>query len=114
MKILLIGAAGYIGTYLAEALSTKYQLDTCDYLDVSLPSSKHYLMDYRNLSAKDINEYNWVLWFAGHSSVPKSINDPIGALYNNNIGLIEFFQKTLSKKTKILFSSRKGRHPDFI
>jgi nucleoside-diphosphate-sugar epimerase len=105
MKILIIGAAGYIGNYLTQALTSIYQLDACDYLDVELESCRHYKMDYRNLSAKDINQYSWVLWFAGHSSVPKSLNDPIGALYNNNIGLIEFFQKTLPKKTKIIYAS---------
>ena len=105
MKVLLIGAAGYIGSYLTQALSNVYQIDVCDYLDIELDRSRHYKMDYRNLSAKDINEYSWVLWFAGHSSVPKSLNDPIGALYNNNIGLIEFFQKTLPKKTKIIYAS---------
>jgi UDP-glucose 4-epimerase len=105
MKVLLIGAAGYIGNYLSQELSNLYELDVCDYLGVELDRAKHYKMDYRNLSAKDVNEYSWILWFAGHSSVPQSINDPIGALYNNNIGLIEFFQKTLPKKTKVIYAS---------
>lgn len=104
-NILIIGGSGYVGRYLKEKLTKEYRVDICDRSVADKKINIDYNIDYRNLAAKDIIKYDWILWFAGHSSVPVSINDPMGALYNNSIGLLELFQKVIPEKTKVIYAS---------
>ena len=105
-KILLVGGCGYIGSYLYSML-LKEGSDVCvcdmqlrgNPLNISLIDN-----DYSNLSKSDLQAFDIILWFAGHSSVAQSIKDPEGALQNNCLQLYEFV-KRLSSGTKFIYAS---------
>lgn len=108
MKILLIGGRGYVGSFLYDFLSSKeYQIDICDDGRRSNNSNAFvkYPFNYDNLTSKIINDYDYILWFAGHSSVGVSNSDPIGAIENNAIALIDLLKKIPSKKIKFIYAS---------
>jgi len=60
--------------------------------------------DYSELNYIELKNYDVVLWFAGHSSVSMSINDPEGAIKNNCLNLFSFVQK-LPVTTKFIYAS---------
>jgi nucleoside-diphosphate-sugar epimerase len=106
LKVLLIGGCGYIGSYLYQRLLEQgVDVSVCDLELRGNPLNVPVLeSDYRNLSPNQLILYDAVLWFAGHSSVAKSINDPEGALDNNCLSLFKFVQ-LLNKKTKFVYAS---------
>jgi|GEM_PF-2392462 len=100
--ILLIGACGYIGSYLTEALHRDgYAVDQCDRL---AQPGVLYPGDYALLSRDTLAPYTHVLWFAGHSSVSQAVKEPVDALRNNCIELFELAQK-LSPRTHLIYAS---------
>jgi UDP-glucose 4-epimerase len=108
MKILLIGGLGYVGSFLYDFLSSReYQVDICDDGRRSNNSNAFvkYPFNYGSLTSKNVNEYDCILWFAGHSSVGVSNSDPIGAIENNAIALIDLLKKIPSKKIKFIYAS---------
>lgn len=109
MNILLVGGLGYIGTYLNEYLvNLGLVVDICDH-SKSLNSRSNinikYPYNYSGLTAKDLAQYDCILWFAGHSSVSESNSDPIGALNNNMINLIDFLKKIPNENTLFIYAS---------
>jgi UDP-glucose 4-epimerase len=108
MKVLLIGGLGYVGSFLYDFLISKeYQVDICDDGRRSNNSNAFvkYPFSYNNLTSKIINDYDSILWFAGHSSVEVSNSDPIGAIENNTISLVELLKKIPSEKIKFIYAS---------
>jgi nucleoside-diphosphate-sugar epimerase len=108
LKILLVGGLGYIGSYLYECLSAAgYEINICDDIKRGNPAGLpcKYPFDYDNLSSRELSSYNVILWFAGHSSVQVSTQDPKGAIGNNMVNLLEFLKKLPSDKIKFIYAS---------
>lgn len=109
MNILLVGGLGYIGTYLNEyLLNLGFVVDICDHsknLNSGSNINVKYPYNYSGLTAKDLSQYDCILWFAGHSSVSESNTDPIGALNNNMINLIDFLKKIPNENTLFIYAS---------
>jgi UDP-glucose 4-epimerase len=109
MNILLVGGLGYIGTFLNDyLLNLGFTVDICDYGKILNPRSNSnikYPYNYSGLTAKDLSQYDCILWFAGHSSVSESNSDPIGALNNNMINLIDFLKKIPKENTLFIYAS---------
>ena len=108
MNILLIGGAGYIGSFLYDYLiKLSYQVDICDDLRrgnlANLPIKYPY--DYHGLLSREIINYDIILWFAGHSSVQSSNQDKLGAIDNNMRNLTSFLQKIPNERTKFIYAS---------
>ncbi len=105
-NILLIGGAGYIGTYLNKRLiADGYTPAICD---IGVRGTAHVKVDYAEsyevLSQSTLAKFDVILWFAGHSNVPQSLADPDGAMYNNCIRLIEF-AKRIPENTRFVYAS---------
>ena len=117
MKILLIGGLGYVGSFLYDFLSSKeYQVDICDDGRRSNNSNAFvkYPINYNNLTSKIINDYDCILWFAGHSSVGVSNSDKIGAIENNTIALIDLLKKIPSEKIKFIYASSASLYTGYV
>jgi nucleoside-diphosphate-sugar epimerase len=87
MKILIIGAEGYIGSILQKYLSNENYSVDC-YGNKSL--------DFNLLSKEFIQNYTHIILLAGHSSV-QACNGPLKASWNNNVRNFH----TLIEKTHI-------------
>ncbi len=107
MKILLIGASGYIGTRLSLELSTKHDLDGCDLNEpYNISLYKKFLKKNYNLLSKDeLKDYELILWFAGHSSVVKANNDAWGSLHNNVFDLSKLCNDLSNLNIPIIYAS---------
>jgi UDP-glucose 4-epimerase len=108
LNILLVGGQGYIGSYLNKFLvNLSFNVDICDHIKsrdnqnviIKFPFS------YTGLTAKDLASYDCILWFAGHSSVTESNQDPIGAINNNMVNLIDFLKKIPNDNTLFIYAS---------
>lgn len=96
MRILQIGN-GYVGSYLAPRLVARgHDVVVCDAHpppgDESTGTSRLHCR-YQDLRTSDLEDADLILWFAGHSSVPRSLDDPLGALHNNCLDLLQFAQR---------------------
>lgn len=119
-NILLVGGCGYIGSFLySKLLDSDCSVVVCDYLKRGNPLEIDLInKDYADLDQHELSNYDVVLWFAGHSSVPLSTIDPEGALKNNCLNLYSFAQR-LPDTTKLiyassasLYSSKAAKTPD--
>ena len=59
---------------------------------------------YQDLGTEFIQQFDAILWFAGHSSVKTCAADPLGAVRNNCSDLIEFVGKK-ADRTKFIYAS---------
>jgi UDP-glucose 4-epimerase len=105
-SILLVGGCGYIGSYLYQNLSElKVNLVVVDDLRRKNPADVPVMIrDYTSLSDKELERFDIVIWFAGHSSVPLAQSDPQGALANNCLNLFSF-AKRLSRSARLIYAS---------
>ncbi len=105
MRLLLIGH-GYVGSYLRlKLLQAGHEVDVCDENPVAIDGVPNALCRrYQWLSAKQIRTYDSILWFAGHSSVPKSLTDPDGAVANNCLDLLTFARSRPSE-VRLIYAS---------
>lgn len=94
MKILLIGH-GYVGAYLRPILiQSGLDVVVCDQGVERLAGVENAIRcRYQELTVADLADFNVILWFAGHSSVPMSLRDPDGALANNCLDLLHFARR---------------------
>jgi UDP-glucose 4-epimerase len=103
-KVLLVGSNGYIGSHLYDSLKNKYQFYIID--SKIKKSDKKYnsfiTSDYRDLNEKFLSQFTECVWLAGHSNVSMAIQDPVGCLENNLIGLINF---TKIYKGRLIYAS---------
>jgi UDP-glucose 4-epimerase len=105
-NILLVGGCGYIGSFLySKLLDSDLSVVVCDNLKRGNPLKIDLInKDYADLDRHELSNYDAVLWFAGHSSVPLSTIDPEGALKNNCLNLYSFAQR-LPDTTKLIYAS---------
>lgn len=89
MRILVAGAAGYIGRFLTRELSLTYpdlvQMDR-KAAPAGTVMSRYYGCDYRDAS---YSAFDVVLWFAGAASVIEAEDNPAEALDQNALGLLK-------------------------
>lgn len=94
MKVLLVGANGYIGSALFAKLQEKgiavTGIDNLLRPHETLHSTHFTNLSYQNADRYFLDEFTDCVWLAGHSSVTASINDTQGALRNNLFDLIAF------------------------
>lgn len=98
MNVLVIGAAGYVGSYLMSddcALFTGYNLKG---LDISCLSQGSLSIDYRKLSKEFLRDYDVVLLLAGHSSVRQCEGDMISSFQNNVANFVDLLDKLEDQK----------------
>lgn len=88
-RVLVVGSAGYVGSRLVSALGRMgYAVSTLD--ERALPGEdRRGCGRYQEISRAKLRRYDWVLWFAGHSSVRIATADPVGAVRNNVSDLFE-------------------------
>lgn len=105
-KILLVGGCGYIGSFLySQLISCGHDVTVCDLEKRGNPLKIPIISeDYKNLRKDFLSQFDSVLWFAGHSSVGMSTQDPDGALKNNCLDLFNF-AKLIPKETKFIYAS---------
>lgn len=105
-SILLVGGCGYIGSFIySRLLSECITPVVCDKLLRGNPLNVKTLeCDYSTLTSADLDQFDTVIWFAGHSSVQQSVTDPEGALANNCINLLAFAKK-LKSSTRFIYAS---------
>lgn len=103
-QVLLIGAHGYVGSYLQEALTaagadvTSNDLRCLDGREPDLVGS------FTDISLADIHSFEHILFFAGTSSVPTAEADPIAACRTNVFELASFAQ-SLRPSQRLIYAS---------
>ncbi|HRK18599.1 MAG TPA: SDR family oxidoreductase [Hyphomicrobiaceae bacterium] len=105
MHVLLIGH-GYVGSYLAPLLTAAgHSVVICDENAGALAGLRNAVCcRYQHLTVGDVGQFDVILWFAGHSNVPRSIADPAGAVANNCIDLLQLAQRK-SPATRLIYAS---------
>jgi UDP-glucose 4-epimerase len=105
MTVLLIGH-GYVGSFLRPALQQAgFDVAVCDQnlsRLAGLPDAIH--NRYQGLTIGDLGGFEAILWFAGHSSVPLSVQDPDGAIANNCFDLMQL-AKRKRVGTRLIYAS---------
>jgi UDP-glucose 4-epimerase len=105
-NVLLIGGCGYIGSYLHGRLCREgFRVIVVDQLRRGNPLGIEVIQeDYASLPSDFLSQFDAVLWFAGHSNVRDSVDDPSGAVANNCINLFAL-AKRLPERTKFIYAS---------
>ncbi len=105
-RVLLVGGCGYVGSHLHRHLvKDGFKVSVCDRGDRGNPQSLDVIgQDYALLEADFLAGFDTVLWFAGHSSVGRAVQDPSGALANNCLNLLSFARK-LAPGTRLVYAS---------
>ena len=118
-KILLIGGAGYIGSYLFDELKRKYIVDVVDNLfypkdfqDLNLISQNiKYRLNYQELPSNFYEPYDSIILLAGHSSVKMAENDMIGSFENNVQNFVNLLSK-INGHQKLIYASSSSVYGD--
>ena len=105
-RVLLVGGCGYIGSHLHRRLVEHgFDVVVCDRGDRGNPDALDVIAsDYAALEEGFLAGFDTVLWFAGHSSVVRAVQDPSGALANNCLNLLGFARK-LAPGTRFVYAS---------
>jgi len=104
--LLLIGGAGYIGSYLLQRLvADGYHVDVCDDGRRGYPLGPvRYGCAYADLTDRTLGQYSHVLWFAGVPSVRLAMQDPLAALENNCVHLYQLARR-IRRGTRFVYAS---------
>jgi len=104
--VLLVGGCGYVGSHLHRRMSDHgFNVVVCDRCDRGNPAELDVIdSDYAALEEEFLAGFDTVLWFAGHSSVGRAVQDPGGALANNCLNLLSFARK-LRPGTRFVYAS---------
>lgn len=105
MKVLLIGH-GYVGSFLRPVVEAAgHDVVVCDQNLQRITGVPFALRcRYQELSFGDFRDFDVILWFAGHSSVPMSLADPDGAVANNCLDLLQLARRKPSR-TRLIYAS---------
>jgi nucleoside-diphosphate-sugar epimerase len=105
MNILLVGY-GYLGSFLRPRLEDAgHRVAVCDHGAGRLAGVTTAISaPYQALTQGDLSEFEAILWFAGHSGVGRSSNDPHGAVANNCFDLLTLAQRK-SAATRLIYAS---------
>lgn len=104
-KVLLIGSEGYAGQRLQKFLGDQRSvvLSTIDLRGIR--STTHLVMDVAELTDEDVRDYDSILFFAGASNVPESLDKPSWAIEENVLKLRSFASKMKQSQVLIYASS---------
>jgi nucleoside-diphosphate-sugar epimerase len=105
MRVLLIGH-GYVGSFLRPGLQAAgARVLVCDQALARVAGvSDAVHCRYQDLSINDLANFDAILWFAGHSSVPMALKDPDGAVANNCLDLLHL-AKRKPLHTRLIYAS---------
>lgn len=105
MNILLVGY-GYLGSFLRPILENAgHRVAICDHGSGRLAGVPMAInAPYQALTPSDLSEFEAILWFAGHSGVGRSLNDPRGAMANNCFDLLALAQRKPAA-TRLIYAS---------
>lgn len=101
MKILLLGANGYLGSKLFQKLDQKYDTDCIDLCLFGVNITNSVIANYSNV---DVGSYDIVICLAGHSSVQMCEHSPRRSWINN----VEYFRELCNKikpTQKLIYAS---------
>lgn len=105
MNLLLVGH-GYVGSFLRPQLEAAgHTVMVCDQdlrRIAGLPLAIR--CRYQELALADFRDFDVILWFAGHSSVPMSLADPDGAMNNNCLDLLQLARRKPAR-TRLIYAS---------
>lgn len=119
-RILLVGH-GYVGSFLNPVLqASDYRVSICDQEPEKLADIENaFVCRYQDLSESRLAEFDVILWFAGHSSVPAAVADPEGAVANNCFDLFALARRK-PETTRLIYASTASLYsvqtisPDFV
>lgn len=107
-RILVMGGAGYVGSYLVPVLATAFgEVESVDILRRGNPGEvRNRQQDAATLDSEYLAGFEDLVLLAGHSSVAQCIADPAGALQNNLV----LFQHVLDRMAPLsrLFYASSG------
>lgn len=105
-SILLIGASGYVGAYLRDALrSDGRKVTTVDVRPDAIGGQPDFLTSHVDLTDEIVHEHDVVLFFAGCSSVAAAEAGPSLALRQNALELLGLASRLASQQRLIYASS---------
>ena len=107
MRILLVGANGYIGSRLSLELSGDgHAIVGCDPAGAaSAHIQSLYATPYQALPDSALEGVQAILWFAGHSSVKLAEGNRWASVENNVTDLAAFFHRASTHKIPIVYAS---------
>ncbi|MCS7153479.1 MAG: NAD-dependent epimerase/dehydratase family protein [Bacteroidia bacterium] len=117
MRVLITGGAGFIGSHLAEALSSLHEVAILDNLSTGRrenvpPDIPLYEIDLRDKEALQAHfakhEYDVVFHLAAQADVRTSVDSPIEDAHTNVIGTLHLLDALKNKPTWLIFSSTGG------
>jgi nucleoside-diphosphate-sugar epimerase len=103
-KVLILGGNGYIGSRLRQVLDPCYSVDSVDIGRFDSDSSSR-IIDYHDLTEKDLSLYDVVIVLAGHSSVKSCLGDVKSPWMNNVTNFTQLLDKLDPDVTVIYASS---------
>lgn len=105
MKIIILGGTGYIGSKLFLQLQKTHDVTTVDLEWFGKTNPKNYQMDYRQLGASFLQEFDVVILLAAHSSVPMCKDDMLSSFRNNVVNFVELLGKLNPIRQKLIYAS---------
>lgn len=119
MKILVTGGAGYIGSFMTNALiDSGYQVAVVDSLERGHKENINTQAEFANLNILDKqtladylknNSFEAIIHFAGYISMGESMENPSAYFQNNTLGSLNLLDCAVSNGiNKFIFSSTAG------
>ncbi|ESQ80778.1 SDR family oxidoreductase [Asticcacaulis sp. YBE204] len=104
---LILGAAGYVGSALSPYLrALGHTVVGCDIRPGEAARYDRFVQTrYQDLDDTVLTGCDIVLWFAGHSSVKISQDDPWGSFENNVFDLAHLFKRAAALSKPIIYAS---------
>lgn len=116
MKVLLVGAGGYIGSYLhRQLIAMGHEVSAYDQRPVTTDGDAltWKSLRYQDLGSDEIASHNVCLWLAGHSSVQACQAEPDLAVQNNVSDLFLFARRLMKLGVPFVYASSGSVHSSF-